>query len=151
MVNALNVGNSILKKAFAEDIDITPMKLQKMIYFTYRGFLQETGSPLFNERFEVWKYGPVVPSVYAAFRSYGSNAIRKYATESDGRTVLIVNEDASLVFKGVIGDIWSSCKSLDGIYLSSLTHQEGTAWRKAYETQSPYLLDEDIKSEEVIF
>ena len=33
MVTALNVGNSILERAFTENVDITPMKLQKMIYF----------------------------------------------------------------------------------------------------------------------
>ena len=151
MVNALNVGNSILNKAFIENIDITPMKLQKMIYFVYRGYLQKTNLTLFNERFETWKYGPVVPSVYVYFKNYGSNAIKQYATESDGLTILIVNENSSPDFKEVIEDVWSHCKALDGIYLSSLTHAEGTAWRKAYETHNPYLLDDDIKSEEVIF
>lgn len=151
MVNALNVGNSILGRAFTENIDITPMKLQKTIYFVYRGYLQETNIPLFNERFEVWKYGPVIPSVYTNFKRYGSNAIRNYATESDGKTILIVNENASPDFKRVIENVWNHCKLFDGIYLSSLTHREGTAWRKAYERNSPYLSDEDIKSEEVIF
>ena len=151
MVNALNVGNSILARAFTENIDITPMKLQKMIYFVYRGYLKETKMPLFNERFEVWKYGPVIPSVYACFRHYGANAIKRYAAEGDGQTVLVVNEDSSLAFKKVIESIWSKCKRLDGIYLSSLTHKEGTAWRKAYENQSPYLSDSDIASEEEVF
>lgn len=151
MVSALNVGNSILKKAFSENIDITPMKLQKLIYFVYRGYLQKTNLPLFNERFEVWKYGPVIPSVYSTFRSYGSNAIRTYAIENDGQTILIVNEDSSPNFKKVLEDIWGRCKLLDGIYLSSLTHKKDTAWRIAFEKHNLYLSDEDIKSEEVIF
>ncbi|MCM1387845.1 MAG: DUF4065 domain-containing protein [Bacillus sp. (in: Bacteria)] len=151
MVSALNVGNSILSRAFAENIDITPMKLQKMIYFIYRAYLQESNKSLFNERFEVWKYGPVIPSVYESFKDCGSNAIRKFATENDGRTVLIVDEDGSPIVKKIITDIWNTCKTLDGIYLSSLTHQEGTAWRKAFEENIPYLLDEDIKSEVVVF
>lgn len=151
MINALNVGNSILSRAFAENIDITPMKLQKMIYFVYRGYLQKTNSPLFNERFEVWKYGPVVPSVYMTFKNYGSNAIKKYATESDGKTVLVVDEVSSPNFKRVIDEIWSRCKHFDGIYLSTLTHRDGTAWCKAYKNRNLYLLDEDIKTEEVVF
>ncbi|MCM1543550.1 MAG: DUF4065 domain-containing protein [Blautia sp.] len=151
MVSALNVGNSVLSRAFTEDIDITPMKLQKMIYFIYRGYLQRTNSPLFNERFEVWKYGPVVPSVYIAFKNYGSNAIRKFGLESDGQTVLIVNEDSSPNFRKVMDEIWERCRYLDGVYLSSLTHKAGTAWRKALENKNLYLSDEDIKSEEVIF
>lgn len=32
MVNALIIGNTILDRAFKEDKDITPMKLQKLIF-----------------------------------------------------------------------------------------------------------------------
>lgn len=151
MISALNVSNSILSRAFPEHIDITPMKLQKMIYFIYRDYLKRSKIALFNERFEVWKYGPVIPSVYAEFKNYGSNAIKNYATENDGRTILIVDEDSSIIFKNVMDNIWRNCKSLDGIYLSSLTHQKGTAWRKAFEKHNLYLSDEDIMSEEVRF
>ena len=30
MVTALNVANNVLERGFSEDIDITPMKLQKL-------------------------------------------------------------------------------------------------------------------------
>lgn len=151
MVNALNVGNSVLQRAFSEDIDVTPMKLQKLIYFIYHDYLCQTGMPLFNERFETWRYGPVVPSVYNKFKKYGSNAIRYYGTEDDGKTVLSVNEDSSIYFKNAIDYIWNTCKSYDGIYLSSLTHRDGSAWSKAFEKGSPCLSDDDIKAEVVSF
>jgi len=38
MVTALNVANNILGRAFDERNKISPMKLQKMIYFTYKRF-----------------------------------------------------------------------------------------------------------------
>lgn len=148
MITALNVGNNILQRGFAENIDITPMKLQKLIYFVYRDYLQRTGRSLFNERFETWKYGPVVPSVYNEFKKRGSNAIRKYAFD-DGKTYTTVDEDSSPVFKSVIDLVWNTYKNYDGIVLSSITHREGSAWRKAYEKKSPYLLDEDIRQEVV--
>ena len=147
MINALNVGNNILDRAFSEDVDITPMKLQKLIYFVYRDYIQKTGKPLFNERFETWKYGPVIPSVYQYFKKYGSNAIRRYATENDGKTVFAVNEEASPIFKDVLDHVWNQCSSYNGIYLSSITHKEGSAWREAYKNNKPYLSDDDIKSE----
>lgn len=146
MVTALNVGNNILQRGFAENIDITPMKLQKLIYFVYRDYLQETGRSLFNERFETWKYGPVVPSVYNEFKKCGSNIIRKYAFD-DNKTYTTVDEDSSPVFRNVIDCVWNTYKNYDGIVLSSMTHREGSAWRKAYEKRSPYLLDEDIRQE----
>ena len=57
MVSALNVGNNILKRGFSENIDITPMKLQKLIYLVYKKYYQDTKKVLFSEPFEVWKYG----------------------------------------------------------------------------------------------
>lgn len=151
MVNALNVGNSILIRSFTENIDVTPMKLQKLIYFIYRDYIQQTGIPLFEERFETWRYGPVVPSVYAEFKKDGANAIRQYYIENDGKTVFTVNEEGSPIFKRVIDNIWNNCKNFDGIYLSSLTHREGSAWSKAVEKKSPYLSDDDIKAEVISF
>lgn len=151
MINAIHVGNSILSRAFLENIDITPMKLQKLIYFTYQMYLKETGIPLFEERFETWKYGPVISSVYTVFKKYGANAIRQYATEPDGKTIFTVNEDASPIFKRVLDFVWSHCKTYDGIYLSSITHRFGSAWNKAAENGHPYLSDEDIKSEVITF
>lgn len=151
MVTALNVGNNILQRGFAENIDITPMKLQKLIYFVYRDYLKKTGRALFNERFETWRYGPVVPSVYDKFKKNGSNAIRTYAFENGNDYFLTVNEQSSPVFKEVIDLVWNIYKNLDGIVLSSITHREGSAWRKAYEAKSPYLLDEDIRKEEEAF
>lgn len=149
MITALNVGNSILKRALAENIDITPMKLQKMVYFVYRDYLKTTNKSLFEERFETWKYGPVLPSIYNEFKGFGSNSIKRFATERDGKTVLIVNEQASPIFKRVLDNVWDICKAYDGIYLSSITHKEGSAWRKAVEKRSQYLLDEDIIEEDI--
>lgn len=147
MVNALNVGNNILKRGFAENIDITPMKLQKLIYFVYRDYLKRTQRPLFNERFETWRYGPVIPSVYNEFKKYGSNAIRNYALEPGKTSFFTVNEESSPVFKEIIDNVWMQYKHYDGIVLSSMTHQEGTAWKKAYDARISYLSDTDIIQE----
>jgi len=151
MVNAINVGNNILFRAFNENIDVTPMKLQKLIYFTYQSYLKQTGNSLFAERFEAWKYGPVLPSIYHEFKKYGSNTIRAYGKEGDGRTILTVDEEQSPIFRNVLDSTWNTLKTFDGIYLSSLTHRPGSAWHKAVNGHSNYLSVEDIKSEVVYF
>ena len=151
MINAITVGNSILLRAFNENIDITPMKLQKLIYFTYQSYLRKTGMPLFEEKFETWKYGPVLPSIYHEFKKYGSNTIREYGKEYDRKTILTVDEEQSPIFKSILDHIWDTCKTLDGIYLSSLTHKPESAWSKALSRESNYLSDEDIKSEVIHF
>lgn len=146
MVSALNVANNILQKGFTEDIDITPMKLQKLTYLVYKQFYQDTGLILFEDKFEVWKYGPVVRSIYDAFKEYRGNAIKKYHAETDG-SILIVDEKRSISFKKALDTIWEKYKLYDGIPLSFMTHREGTAWYKAAKRGDTYLSDRDIKAE----
>ncbi len=146
MVSAISVGNTVLKRAFAEDIDVTPMKLQKLVYIVYKEYLKRTGNSLFSERFEVWKYGPVLRSIYDAFKHRKANAIREYAMEADG-AVYVVNEDASSVFRQTLDYVWDVYKAYDGIVLSQMTHRNGTAWYKAAVEGSEFLSDEEIKTE----
>ncbi len=147
MVDALTVGNSILERAQQDDKDITPMKLQKLIYCLYKEYYKSTGRALFDERFEAWKYGPVLRSVYDTFKKYGANAIKGFAAATDGN-VYVVNQSKSSDFKYAFEKIWRKYSDFDGIVLSSFTHQSNTAWRKAIDRRSVYLLDMDIASEE---
>lgn len=52
MISALHVGNTILKRGQAEDIEITPMKLQRLLYIVYKEYYKRTNKALFAERFE---------------------------------------------------------------------------------------------------
>ncbi len=148
MVSALNVSNNILERGFAEEIDITPMKLQKLVYLVFKNYYQDTKSVLFQDKFEVWKYGPVVRSIYDEFKHYQGNAIKDFCKESDG-SILIVNEKSSPRFKKAIDTIWGKYKMFDGIPLSEMTHRQGTAWYKAAKNNEVYLSNEDILNEEV--
>lgn len=89
MVSALSVSNAILRQAWIDEIDITQMKLQKLLYILYKEFLKRTGRPLFPERFEAWKYGPVISIVQNAFYKYGAYAIDEYGTNPDGYSYII--------------------------------------------------------------
>ena len=148
MVSALNVSNNILERGFSEDIDITPMKLQKLTYLVYKKYYQDTNRILFQDRFEVWKYGPVVRSIYDEFKEYKGNAIKRYCREPDG-SVFVVDEEASSAFKNAVNAIWEKYKLYDGIPLSAMTHREGTAWYKSAKRHDAYLSDAAIREEEV--
>ncbi len=78
------VCNTILKKSFIQGITVTPMKLQKLLYFVYRDYLQKYDRDLFSESFETWAYGPVLPSVYDEFKSFKASRITKFAKNADG-------------------------------------------------------------------
>jgi uncharacterized phage-associated protein len=121
------------------------MKLQKLIYFTYRDYLKITGVPLFSESISAWKYGPVVESVYHHFSPFGAHSINRFYRDSIGE-VKILQEENNL-FGGVIKGVWDRYRCYTGTDLSNMTHKEGTAWHKAWANKKPYLADEDIKNE----
>lgn len=147
MITALDVANTFLDRAKKEKIDISPMKLQKLIYILYKVYLQENGLKLFENRFEVWQYGPVISSVYQAFKKFRSNRITEFYLNKDGsyNTVQFNNNPR---FDRAFELVWEKYKQLDGVYLSQLTHQPGTAWSKADKRGDVYLNDQEIHEEE---
>lgn len=68
MAIAYDLCNNILARAFRDNIKVTPMKLQKLLYYVCVLYIQKRGICPIEERFEVWKYGSVVPSMYAMFK-----------------------------------------------------------------------------------
>jgi len=61
------VANYFLDLGLRESIPITPLKLQKLVYFAHGWYLGFTGEPLLNEGIQAWEYGPVIPSLYHDF------------------------------------------------------------------------------------
>ena len=54
---------------------ITHLKLQKLIYYSQAWSLALNGIALFEEDFEAWAHGPVIPEVYQEYKEYGFNAL----------------------------------------------------------------------------
>ena len=146
MVLVQALANTILQRSFEERIRITPMKLQKLLYFICADYMKKNNKPLISENFEVWKYGPVLSSIYYEFQSYGAKPITQFAKDAQGN-VYIVNQENDKILSS-INSIWNTYKDYTGIELSKMTHKENSAWYKAYISNEPYLRDEDIKNEE---
>lgn len=148
--SALFFANNFLEKGFNENIPITHMKLQKLIYILYKTHLKTTGESLFTESFEAWKYGPVLRSVYAQFSKYGREEITEYfVTYINGvKYCRTINEQVTEAFFNNINEVWELYKNKTGYKLSKYTHIEGGAWDKAVKNDSYVLTDEDIKAEE---
>ena len=54
------------QQQYSKEID--EMKLHKLLYFTQRESIIQTGEPLFKDCFEAWKYGPVMVSIRQKYR-----------------------------------------------------------------------------------
>ncbi len=76
--SAIEIANKIIEHLYSyygEEL-ATNMMVQKLLYYQQAHHLAKIGTPLFNDTIEAWQYGPVVPSVYQKFKSYGSRKIR---------------------------------------------------------------------------
>jgi len=144
-----HVANSFLVRANKEGIEIDHLKIQKLVYFFHGWFLAVRNDPGVGEYFEAWRYGPVLPSLYQAFKTNGSRPIEGYATDLDQETgeyraLMISSEDKR--FTEVFEPVWERYKGLGGLQLSSLTHATGTPWRLARDRGDVYVSNEDIRT-----
>ena len=81
--NPKAIANYFLELARADDEELSPLKIQKLVYYANGWHLAIKGKPLISEQVEAWPYGPVVPSLYRAFRSYGDGPITEPARETE--------------------------------------------------------------------
>jgi uncharacterized phage-associated protein len=136
------VANEFLKIAHNANVPITPMKLQKLVYFAHGWYLGLTNCPLINEPVQAWKFGPVIPSIYHALKKYGNNPIRGLISDDDfyGETgfnsyVYSIDDgpepSSNEVVKKLIARVWEVYGGFSPVQLSNLTHETGTPW---YET-----------------
>lgn len=145
-MSATTVCNNLLQRTFDEKNYVSPMKLQKLLYFVACEYKKKTDADLFSEPFEVWKYGPVLPSVYGEFKSYGKEPIKSFAKDAKGISY-IIDEDTSPALKSSLDRIWSSFKDWSAIALSQITHKEGSAWSEAFDNYKP-VIDKKMMKED---
>ena len=141
--------NNILYRAKCEKISITPMKLQKLLYYVCTLYVKRTGRLPISEHFEVWQYGPVAASVYAEFRPFGSRPIIGYAQNAKGKATM-VDEAFNPTLTQCLDIVWGKFKHLSGIQLSELTHQKGSGWWTAYQEERDAISTEDMKNDSTI-
>lgn len=135
MENSLAVANYFIKKSFAEGVELTPMKLVKLVYIAHGWYLGLKGEPLINEPVSAWKYGPVIESLYHIFKRYGNQPIRALEAAPSNMNqgnIPLVNEDM-IPF---LDRIWEVYGQLSALQLSTLTHQPDTPWDKVWNQEN---------------
>ncbi|MEM9064987.1 MAG: type II toxin-antitoxin system antitoxin SocA domain-containing protein [Planctomycetota bacterium] len=134
------IANELLKLSKQSSIDITPMALNKLVYLAHGWHLAFTGRALISERIEAWKYGPVVPSLYQEFKSFGDQPIAGVAFGSDTTTTTtpeipyLPDDSEGHEAREIIQSVWERYGELSALRLSDITHQRDTPWWMVYES-----------------
>lgn len=127
---AEQIAKYFIKKARegSDKKELTPLKLQKILYYAQGWYLANFDKPLFNDEIQAWKYGPVVPSVYQTFKQHGSEDLSKIVFSNDDIKSIESNNE----LKHFLDEVWKVYKKYDGTDLIFSTHREAP-WKDAYE------------------
>ncbi|GGB41909.1 hypothetical protein GCM10011409_19320 [Lentibacillus populi] len=133
---------------FLSKDSMSPKKLQKLLYYAYSWTLalqnedvENLENKLFDNNFEAWVHGPVLPSVYHDFKTFGYHDIARL-------------EDYKIKFdediEDILNQVWDEYGDYNGNQLESITHQE-EPWKKARGDCSPIERCNTLISDEDIF
>ena len=130
------VANYFLDKGDKDGIEISPMKLIKLVYIAHGWFLALKDKPLLEDYVHAWDYGPVIPDLYHEFKEYGSKPIytRAIALKNDSVYKPNVSDKQD---KRFLNSVWKAYKRFDALKLSAMTHVEGSPWHTVRYKLSP--------------
>lgn len=102
---------------------VTPLKLQKLLYFGQAASLALCNRKLFEEDIEAWKYGPVISSLYHKYKSNLNTPL----VEPSGEYTDIIDPQAQNILKGV----WELFDKYSAGELVEIAHQHAP-WKNFY-------------------
>lgn len=121
--SAKDVAAWLLSEAWRQRVSVSHMQLQKLLYYVQGYSLGMSGQPAFDDVLEAWTHGPVVRSVYDAYKRYGAQSLPPPGD-------LTVPDDVRPLITSVI----SQKGRLSATALRNATHNEAP-WRDAEEGQ----------------
>ena len=127
--DVIAIADEFLRIAKGLDQVMSPMKLTKLIYIAHGWFLAIHDQRLIRNRIEAWKYGPVIPDLYHATKSFGSNDI---PLDRIGRSEESSVDSDIRKFLERVYDVYGH---LTAIQLSNLTHRKGTPWEQVFKPE----------------
>lgn len=135
MYEARAVANFVLSNFNPIEFDITNLRLNKLLYFMHGwSLVEEPANGLIRNHFEAWQFGPVVPSVYSAFKTYGDKPITKLAEYLDyatGQQIAVPSSGLDLHHRQLVERVFRYYAPLSTPRLVSLTHENDGAWKAA--------------------
>ena len=125
--------------------EVTPLMLQKLLYFIQGVYSALYGMPIFEEDCRAWVQGPVYPEVYELFRDF------KYNPTDDARYALLEGTEDALTDdeKRVVDLVVNTFGMYGGKVLEKITHNE-EPWMEARKGYGDGIPSSELLSKERI-
>lgn len=140
MYDARQIANWFVRRAQADGRKLSIMQLLKLVYISHGWHLDAFSYPLFHNRIEAWKFGPVIPDVYRSFRAKDDII----ASQISG----LPEPDLAAETSELLDYVYGAYGSIPAFKLSDMTHEPGTPWHRAYHTFGLFapIQDDEIKA-----
>ena len=125
--------------------EVTPLMLQKLLYFIQGIYFALYGRPIFEEDCRAWVHGPVYPEVYELFRDFKYNPIDDARFAVLEGTADVVTEEE----KNVIDLVVNTFGMYGGKVLERITHNE-KPWKEARKGYGDSIPSSELLSKERI-
>jgi len=120
--DAKQIANWFIRRSAADNRALSIMTLLKLVYVSHGWHLEIFKKPLFLNRIEAWKFGPVIPDVYNAFRGQGVNVRHEIPLLG----ITLETQDANL-----LEEIYGIYGHMNAFKLSEITHEVDGPWDRA--------------------
>lgn len=146
MYTPSHIANFVLRASKEEKRCINIVKLLKLVFLSYGWVRAVLDIRLFEEPFQAWALGPVVPSLYHEFKRFGHNPITSEAfIMRDGSVVAPYIDDNDEII-AVMEKCWNVYKIFTARALVSKTHEPDSPWALHYKNdKNPDIPDDEIK------
>lgn len=154
-MKALDLSKYIIAKYDNVGDLVTNKKLQKILYYTKAWGLVYFDDGVVDDDFEAWVHGPVCPTVYKEYKTFGYNPIKlDYKGLSSSQFInnfkqqkIKTKEDENKI--AMIDAVFNKYGNLSSLQLELLTHSE-YPWIDAREGLSPIDTGNRIINEETM-
>lgn len=135
----------VISYVFEKLEEVTPLMLQKLLYFIQGIYSALYGRPIFMEDCRAWIHGPVYPEVYDLFRDFKYNPIDDARFALLGGTADALTDDE----KKVIDLVVNTFGMYGGKALERITHNE-EPWKEARKGYDDSIPSSELLSKERI-
>jgi uncharacterized phage-associated protein len=149
ILSGLDVAKYILSK-----MKCTHLSLEKLVYFAYADYLCDYSERLFEDKIYAFTHGPVVESVYRAYKKSGYTYVKSLEEDAKSRVVTTVTEmpaKSRILFARKGAEKLYSIELTLAKYgkysagtLVELTHRDGSPWSQVDSSKRYQVITDDL-------